>query len=633
MERLPDNLPDSIRRSVKSRCPCAAATIGDCFCRTCKNAVFLLKDDDYIYCNCGRYRSANAAFKCLDPTHGNGYLTYEDSEMLQEAYEYQEFEQHNILLLGEAGVGKSTFINAFMNYMLFETLDEALAAPNFNWAIPSAFRYTETNDEKLEPITVTFCEETEAQKYSLDGQSATRSCVTYVLHMNGLTLRLINTPGIGDTRGHQQDRENINDILRTLKSIENISTILFLVKPNLARLGQVFDSRTTELLSHFHKEANQNFVFGFTSSRSADYSLGDTAIPLQKFLRDNEIDIDVDYDNTFFFDSEGFRYLAAYRTMNKEMKDKVNFVKSFQNSAEEARRLVKKIIRTTAHEVRKTLSLSDTRLSIERLKNLIIVIEKRADEVQQEIEKQKGRIEELETSNSALEDNLKMTVQKPVKRMLPSPRTVCTDNKCRIVNRDADGKEQVVYKQICHDYCYIKTTDELVGAPEISTCEVFDFSSKPCSECGHEWDRHQHISYTITIEEVEIENPTILGNYYNNKFKLERAQAAIESLARKKEQLKESEEFIICSLASFEAYLSSTAMVRYSDAETTCPEYLINNDEKEDSDNSQRQFEEQFQIYKEQYNETTQGNPKLDLPSKVPGYDEIMEIRPNRGES
>lgn len=603
MEKLPAKLLDSIRRSVKIRCPCAAATTGDCFCRTCKNAIFFLEDDDYMYCNCGRYKPANVTVKCLDPAHGISYLTYEDSEMLLEAYKYQEFEQYNILLLGETGVGKSTFINAFMNYMLFETLDEALQTPDLHWAIPSAFKYTETNNKKLETFTVTVGEETEAQKYSLDGESATRSCATYVLHMNGLTLRLIDTPGIGDTRGLQQDKENVKGILQTLKSVDKISTILFLIKPDISRLGQMFNFCMTELLSHLHKETSQNIVFGFTNSRSSNYSLGDTGIPLHKFLKDKKIDIAVDYDSTFFFDSEGFRYLAAHKTINKGMKDKMNFEKSFRHSAEEARRLVNKTIRMVPHDVRKTLRLSDTRLYIEGLKDSTILINKIADEDQEEIEKHKNYIKELGMSNSALEDKLKMTVRKPVKKMLPSPRTVCTDAECRTVNRDTDGKEHVVYKQICHDYCYIKTTNELVGAPEISTCEVFDYSSKPCRECRHVWDKHQHISYTLTVEEVEVDDPAMMEIYDSNKSKLKEAEAAIESLSRRKEQRGERKEIISRSLASFGAYLSSTALVNDNGATITYPDYLIDNAKAEGSDDSRPQFEEQRRICKKQYEE------------------------------
>lgn len=628
METLPVKSLDSIRRSVKIRCPCAAATTGDCFCRTCRRAVFFLKDDGYMYCSCGRYRPANAVFKCLDPAHGISYLRYEDPEMLSEAYDYQEFEQYNILILGETGVGKSTFINGFMNYMLFETLDEALETPDLYWAIPSSFKYTEMNNKKLETFTVTVGEETKTQKYSLHGESATRSCVTYVFHMNGLTLRLIDTPGIGSTQGLQQDKENVEGILQTLKSVDKISTILFLINPNLSRLGQVFNFCITELLSHLHKETNQNIVFGFTNSRSTNYSLGDTGIPLQKLLKDKKTDIAVDYDNTFFFDSEGYRYLAAYKTLNKEMKKRTIFEESFQKSADESRRLINKTIRMTAHEVRKTLSLSDTRLYIEGLKTPMILINKIADEDQEEIERHKSHIEEFEMSNSALEDKLKMTIRKPVKKMLPSPRTVCADDECRTVNIDTTGKEHVVYKQICHDYCYIKTTNELIGAPEISTCEAFDYSSKPCRECGHEWDKHQHLSYHLTVEEVKVDDPSILKIYNSNKSKLEIAEAAIKSLARRKELLEERKELINRSLASFGAYLSNTAMVKYNDPTITYLDYLIDNAKREGSADSQQQLEEQRQKYKEQYDEITKGNPKLDLPPKVPSYDEVLEIIP-----
>ncbi|KAL7927523.1 hypothetical protein ACQKWADRAFT_325108 [Trichoderma austrokoningii] len=625
VEKLPAKLPDSIRRSVKIRCPCEATTVGDCFCRTCKEAVFFLEEDNYIYCSCGRYRPSSAALKCLDPAHGTRYLTYEDSESLQEAFESREFEQHNILILGETGIGKSTFINAFMIYMRFKTLDDAMEALDLHWAIPSSFQYTEMNDMQLETFTVTVGEETETQKYSLDGESGTRSCVTYVLHTDGLTLRLIDTPGIGDTRGPQQDKENVKDILQTLESIGKISTILLLIKPNLSRLGQAFDSCMTEMLSHFHKEANQTIVFGFTSSRSTNYLLGDTGIPLQKFLEDKKIDIAVDRDNTFFFDSEGFRYLAAYKTTSREMKDKINFEKSFRNSAEEARRLVSKTKRMAPHEVQKTWRLSDTRLCIERLQNVMILIKRIADEVQEEIEKRKSQIMELKTSNSALEDKLKMTIQKSVKKMLPSPRTVCTDNECRTVNRDTDDQEHIVYKRICHDYCYIKTTDELVGAPEISTCEVFDFSSKPCRECGHVWDKHQHISYTLTVEEVKVDDPAVLKIYNSNNSELEKAEAAIEPLLRKMEQLGEQREFIRRSLASCRAYLSSVSLVRHSDETINDPDYLIDNGNEEGSADGQ-QLEEQHGMYTEQCDEVTLGIPKLDLPSKVPSYTEIMEI-------
>ena len=53
----------------------------------------------------------------------------------------------NILILGETGVGKSTWINGFQNYLYFDDLDEAMNSPEFHVLIPSIFVYTQDGIE------------------------------------------------------------------------------------------------------------------------------------------------------------------------------------------------------------------------------------------------------------------------------------------------------------------------------------------------------------------------------------------------------------------------------------------------------------------------------------------------------
>ncbi|CAF4589804.1 unnamed protein product, partial [Rotaria socialis] len=116
----------------------------------------------------------------------------------------------NILLLGDTGVGKSTFINAFVNYLTFETLKEAKSNRPVV-LIPVSFLVT-TGDNSEEHI-VKFGDTSDSsnEDFSHPGQSVTQCCKSYTFQMGNTyqrKLRIIDTPGFGDTRGIEQDDFN-----------------------------------------------------------------------------------------------------------------------------------------------------------------------------------------------------------------------------------------------------------------------------------------------------------------------------------------------------------------------------------------------------------------------------------------
>ena len=53
----------------------------------------------------------------------------------------------NVLILGETGVGKSTWINGFANYLTFQTLKEAGKGKQV-YLVPSQFTITDSNYKK-----------------------------------------------------------------------------------------------------------------------------------------------------------------------------------------------------------------------------------------------------------------------------------------------------------------------------------------------------------------------------------------------------------------------------------------------------------------------------------------------------
>jgi GTP-binding protein EngB required for normal cell division len=218
----------------------------------------------------------------------------------------------NILLLGESGVGKSTFINALVNYLAFETFEEARSNEPLV-ALPVSFLMT-VGDHFEEKI-VKFGTIDPNEDHDHPGQSVTQHCRSYVFRIGTQTkLRIIDTPGMGDTRGLEQDDRNMEHILSFINNLSHLNAICILLKPNESRLTVVLRSYFTRFLSFLGENARNNIVFCFTNTRATFFAPGNTGPLLRKMINSLPIkDIPFEKRNTFCFDSESFRYLVALR--------------------------------------------------------------------------------------------------------------------------------------------------------------------------------------------------------------------------------------------------------------------------------------------------------------------------------
>ena len=172
------------------------------------------------------------------------------------------------------------------------------------WNIYSRFALTSEGEE------TEVCFGSDANEFFVSGQSATQFPREYIFETEIAKFHLIDTPGIGDSRGIDKDKEHFEEIMAFLNIYDKIHAVVVLLKPNNARLTVAFRFCVLELLRHLHKSLQSNITFAFTNSRGTFYEPGDTLPVLKEFLEENNLKIDVSPSNYFCFDNEAFRYLS-----------------------------------------------------------------------------------------------------------------------------------------------------------------------------------------------------------------------------------------------------------------------------------------------------------------------------------
>lgn len=618
--------PPAGRRIVRIKCPgphCFANNVMEWTCPTCRELVCFGFTDDYFYCDCGRYTVPDATFKCMSNKHGTLYEQYKDTEALRPVLKALDpFEEYNILILGETGVGKSTFINAFVNYMKFGSLDDALADKGpLQFAIPSEFSFDERRDERDETFHVTVGRADEFEQFSRNGQSATQRSVTYRFELDGKRFSLIDTPGIGDTRGVARDHENVKDILNTLESVDKIHTVLLLLKPNSARLGPVFDFCVTELLSHLHKETSKNIVFGCTNARNTNFSFGDTRTPLETLLKDKATGVNLGFHNSFFFDSEAFRYLAAKKLRNKSITLQATVEDSWVQSANEARRLIRTTMKLPVHRVQETLALYRTRNMIAGMTKPMVAIVTAIKATKAKHAEAQKRLSELHAEGRKLDEDFEIDYVVPVRSNLKEPQTVCSHASC--------GKPVLVnnisikqYTQICHKACYIETAEETVGLVELAKCFAFGNNGQNCSVCGHSWSVHLHVSYRLDHESLP--NPAIYKAIRDNVEGLASLEDTVAMIEKEKEQLDKANQLVQQSLAIFGIYLKHNAMVAFNDAIIKYLDYQIKDAAVLGKIDQATDFYDQKEVYQKQFDAIEKAIGRA--ADKIPQKEDLEDI-------
>jgi AIG1 family len=143
-----------------------------------------------------------------------------------------------IIIVGETGVGKTAFMNLLANVCAGRPVDQFRQEHNL---------HNESNLDKNQSQT------NDAMMYTFDRR-------------DGVQLRILDTPGLCDTRGLEQDKEHKKSIAEKIRAqIQMLDAVIIMANGTVERVGPGVEYALHTLASMFPRSIADNIGFMFTN--------------------------------------------------------------------------------------------------------------------------------------------------------------------------------------------------------------------------------------------------------------------------------------------------------------------------------------------------------------------------------
>ena len=151
---------------------------------------------------------------------------------------------HKILLIGETGSGKTSFLNLLCNYSIVKELGFAIGVQHFH----------SFNKIQLE------------NAISNKMESKTSDAMKYTVSLGDTNLEIIDTPGFGDSRGIEQDKNRLAMIMQCLKNEDIIHCVCLVMNGRATRISATLSYALSEITSILPKSSIDNITVIFTNT-------------------------------------------------------------------------------------------------------------------------------------------------------------------------------------------------------------------------------------------------------------------------------------------------------------------------------------------------------------------------------
>ncbi len=378
-----------------------------------------------------------------------------------------------MLLIGETGSGKTSFLNLLYNCGTVQAL-------GCGFGTEALEQFKQFNDIKLE----------NAQALSME--SKTDDATLYNVEIGDLKVGVIDTPGFGDSRGFKQDKTNAQRIISALKKEEYINCVCLIINGRQARASASLKYVLSEITAILPKGILDNVIVVFSNTADPLDLTFDASLLMEYFGKEVK--------NIFFVENPYCRFEKAKAKVGQLGIDRVakSLQKAFEDTSEVLTDMCKTIKDFPEVHTHRFVELYEKKKAIEKsvLASLTaydnqMTLEKSLKDVKAEVD--------AAVKSKTLNKNFK-TVQRFKKWVVEETNdhnTLCGTKGCH---------------SNCHESCSLPKTLDKEG---FKSCWCIEGDGM-CRVCGHSYTYHYHEESLFRQEDVVQD---LIADDMKDKFK------------------------------------------------------------------------------------------------------------------
>ena len=328
-------------------------------------------------------------------------------------------------------------------------------------------------------------------------ESATTGAKYYQLDFEEVKIGVLDTPGFGDTRGLDQDKENVKKIVDKVNDVEYINCICLIVNGRMARMTSQLQYVISEISAVLPKVTVKNIIVVFTNAKSQC----DTNFRVEQLTP--YLGHSISDDKIFYFDNPWC--ILDHMETTKVTKD---LQKAFRRASESLERMFNTIKTFEPIHTTSFMDLFLAKEAVERKVHELLLAVQNKTTLEETIKKKKEEIDAAIAAKS-INSNFETTIKVPKWTIQPTAQHYTV---CELCNSN------------CHPMCGLPFSEDDREVLRNCIC----IRGKPtCDVCGHTYDVHMHAHFLNKLEEVE----TVIVNE-DMKKAFEKAEIDIESLGK-----------------------------------------------------------------------------------------------------